>query len=142
MDNKLIEAYQTTTYFVHPLGKKIGIRIGNLHPDLDSFLVLHNAQEWAFITAYNPGSKILSETENEKNQKDLEKMISNARYIFFQGEGIGADSLWPPEKSILALGISQKVAEDFAQQFGQNAIVFGEIGKKAELLLIKPKKNI
>ena len=44
--------------------------------------------------------------------------------------------IWPPEKSLLILGIDREEARELGSQFGQNAIIFGERGGSPELLML------
>jgi hypothetical protein len=53
----------------------------------------------------------------------------------FLGEGIGDDGAWPPEPSILVLGIEREAAVQLGRLFGQRAIVCGELGGLATLVL-------
>jgi hypothetical protein len=53
----------------------------------------------------------------------------------YTGEGIGVDGTWPPERSILVLGIEREAAVQLGGRFGQVAIVFGEAGGPATLVL-------
>ena len=53
----------------------------------------------------------------------------------FPGEGIGDDGTWPPERSLLVLGIDHAGAVQLGHRFGQRAIVWGELGGLAALVL-------
>lgn len=60
--NPLIKAYKNTKYKVFTKPIIIGIRA--LKIELDKLVASHNASEWAFITAYEPYSRVLSNKEN------------------------------------------------------------------------------
>jgi hypothetical protein len=62
--NDLLQAYLNATYQVEELDIKI--RIGQVDETLDRTLGESNVEEWAFITAYNPRSVVLSDDENSK----------------------------------------------------------------------------
>jgi hypothetical protein len=89
---------------------------------------------WVHVTAVNPGSVMLSAEENQRRQRQLEELASRSAYTWFPGEGVGDDSTWPAEASVLILGISRSHAVQLGRQFGQVAIVYGEIGQAAELI--------
>jgi hypothetical protein len=86
------------------------------------------------VTAYNPGSVALGESENAQRQLLLEQAARDAGFAFFRGEGVGDDGQWPPEPSLLILGITRAQAVDLGRRFGQRAIVYGEAGWSPQLL--------
>ncbi len=133
MDNHLLAAYENTSYSV--FDPPISIKIGRRNPKLDAFLERMNHKEWAFITAYNPFSKVLSDRENEERHHLLRKQIE--KYTFFEGEGVGIDPSWKPERSFLILGISETDAVKLGEDFQQNAIVVGRRKGQARLVLLK-----
>lgn len=133
IDPYLIDAYLHTTY--HVFEPAIIIRIGEPSPALDDLLKQHRQAGWAFITAFNPASEILSDAENLKRHEQLLKAVHP--YIFFEGEGRGENPPWKPERSLLVIGIDPNTATRIGSEFGQNAIVVGKSGEPAELLLLK-----
>ena len=54
-------------------------------------------------------------------------------FEFFHGWGVGTRGDWPPEPSLLVLGIDEEQARKVGAEFGQNAIVVGRTGAVAEL---------
>jgi hypothetical protein len=126
----LKEAYCNTRFTLFEL--PFEIKVGQLCPALDELLQKHGVKDWAYITAWNPRSKSLSEKENEDRQEDLKAMLKDYRLL--EGEGIGADTSWPPERSALVLGIPKAEAANIGRKFEQNAIVVGRLGQTAELL--------
>lgn len=130
----LWEAYRATSFFAEtPLGQ-LCLRDGDAHADLDTLLERYAVDSWAYITAYNPASDRLSEAENRHRQGQLEAAIGSAGYVFFRGQGIGQDQQWPPEPSVLVLGISKEEARELGRKFGQVAILIGRKGTPAELM--------
>lgn len=130
----LLHAYRTTTY--HVTNPAMTIRIGHLHPDLDNLLELHHCTAYAFITAYNPASYVLSDIENTTRHQMLVEDL--ASYTCFEGHGVGEDPEWKPERSLLILGIDQDAAKAIGIKYGQNAIVVGNAGEAATLVLLVP----
>ena len=129
----LIEAYNCTEYRV--LGTEIVLQIGEHSQMLDVLLNQYHQQDWAFITACNPGSKPLSDEENRLRHEQLK--ISLGLYSYFEGEGVGENPPWPPERSLLVIGINRSKAIEIGNQFVQNAILVGRIYLPAELLILK-----
>lgn len=134
MNPELFEAYKNTTYRVcSPIGE-IDIRIGVLNPLLQQLLLSNHVASWAFITAYNPYSVMQDAGVNTLLNTQLEDYLSEKRYVFFKGMGVGDDDSWEPEASFMVLDIRKEDAIKLGRQFKQNAIVVGVIGNCAELI--------
>lgn len=125
--------YLETNYIVDIL--KQPIRINEFNQELNKLLKEQNSESWAYITAYNPFSRILSDNENKCRNKKLKSLLSN--YKLYKGRGCGIDGKWPPEESFLILKISRSDALKLGKKFKQNAIVFGSIDGIPELIKLK-----
>ncbi|AEE53977.1 DUF3293 domain-containing protein [Haliscomenobacter hydrossis] len=135
IDERLLQAYLSSTYRVYQgTDECTDIFIGRKHPVLDQYLLEMGLQNWVFITAWNPRSQILSIEENITKQTRLLAEVHNTGLSYFPGEGIGTDEEWPPEQSLWVPGVSLAVAVDWGKRFEQNAVVWGELGGKAELV--------
>ena len=135
MENiELIHAYKKTLY--HIPSKNLILKIDKPNLDLDIFLNANKKVSYAFITAHNPMSVILSDNENETRHNEFIQMVRLAGYVYFEGYGSGTEG-WKDEKSLLILGISkEKAISDFGIYFKQKAIVFGDVLKAPELLML------
>jgi hypothetical protein len=132
--DELFDSYRRTTYSAQtPLGP-IHLRVGEPNADIDLLLKRYGATNWAFVTAFNPGSQILSTAENLQRQDRLEDALRRDGLMFFPGEGVGDDPAWLPERSVLILNISRERAIQLARDFGQNAILVGVEGDTPELV--------
>ena len=131
--NPLIAAYKNTRYHVFNTGITICIDENNVL--LDALLSKQDAKSWAYITAYNPFSQTFTAEANDARHRLL--LQSVAAFSSFEGEGKGADENWPPEKSLLILGITKEQAIAIGNEYEQNAIVYGEAGQAAQLLLLR-----
>jgi hypothetical protein len=78
------------------------------------------------LTAANPGSVKLPDTQNELAQARLLTELSKRGIAVIPGIGLDADeqSDWPGEKSVLALDIDWQEAVQLAVDFGQLAFVW------------------
>ena len=132
MNEQLKQAYLETDYKV--FNPSLIIKIGKHNTTLDNLLVINGKIEWAYITPYNPFSKLLSEAENDQRFEELKNKIAN--YIFFEGEGVGTDSLWKPERSFLIIGITKANAIEIGNEYEQNAILYGTLYQQPELLFL------
>ena len=129
----LKNAYLDTDFNVYE--PAITIKCGKQNPDLDYLLKMNNSTDWAYITAWNPYSEITDFSLNEERNIMLKEDL--IKYKIFEGEGVGADPNWAPEKSFLILDITREDAIVIGKKYRQNAIVAGTINEIAQLLWIK-----
>jgi hypothetical protein len=127
-------AYRRTSFVVMGARREITIRAGSRNPALDRFLAGVGATRWAFLTAYNPESRVLSGRENTQRQRQLVEELVAAGYSTLRGEGRDPTGEWTAEPSLLVLGIGRREARAFGRQFGQLAIVTGYAGFPARLV--------
>jgi hypothetical protein len=127
----LVELYEAARYDVHLPGGTVTLRHGAPTPALDALLAAE-APGWAFLTAWNPGSRQLSRPENERRQAQLVRELG--RYRLFHGEGRDDAGLWPPELSVLALGIPLAEALERGRAWGQVAVLAGGLGEPARVV--------
>lgn len=137
MSARLDRAFRETTYraFI-PGAAAIDLVIGQASAALDALLTQHDADEWAFITAWNPRSTPLAPAENDARNAALRRAVESGGWRCFEGQGIPDRGGWTPEASFLVLGIPRGCAVDLARRFGQHAIVAGRRGGAAELLYV------
>jgi hypothetical protein len=131
---RLLQAYSATSFVADTPQGRLELRIGNLSPRLDRLLASLGAQSWAYLTAFNPRSEPLSDAENEKRHRRLEERIDALGFFAFAGEGVGDDGTWPAERSLLVIGVSRSEAIDLGREFGQLAVVRGDLGSPPELI--------
>ena len=137
--NNLLAAYRRTSYTaVTPLGTLV-LRIGEHHQAMDALLSAHQAKDWAYLTAWNPGSHPLSLADNQQRQATLEQALRHRAYSIYPGFGQPdpeQDSHWTAEASVLVIGIPFAAAHTLAQRFGQCAFVHGQRGGIAQLVQV------
>jgi hypothetical protein len=125
---KLEPAYRATTYAA---GLSIRLRVGQPHPFLDDMMAFRGIEEYAYLTAWNPGSKELPDEENRVRQDALRARL-RGKHPVIEGVATADDGSWT-EESLLVLGISRADALDLARSFGQVAILAGRRGGAPEL---------
>lgn len=135
IEQQLIQAYLNTSYRIETPVGPLNVRIGDTNPQLDALLEQHGVRTWAFITAWNPGSQQLSDAENLERHGALQHRFEALKLATLPGVGECPNESWPPEQSVLVLGIDRTTARNLGQEFGQNAIVVGISHGPAELLL-------
>ena len=112
-------AYEQTAYWVED---RFALRCGERSAALDDLLAGTGHDNWAFVTACNPLSIRLDDTANAARMTALEKRVR------------AIDGDWPPEPSLLVLGIDEPDAVALAGEFRQAAIVVGRRGGAARLV--------
>jgi len=141
MEEDLFDAYRRTTFSANTPQGRLSFRVGERCVELDDLLRRHGVTTWGYVTAFNPGSLLLSVEENVARQSELERVIATLGLASYPGAGIGEQGCWPPEPSVLVLGISRADAFSLGQQFGQLAVVHGELGREAELVVCGPTRR-
>jgi hypothetical protein len=137
LSDDLMRAYRQTSFLADTPRGRLRLGIGEKSPELEALLAAEGARSWAYVTAYNPGSSLLSDRENVQRQEALERAVSQKGFVFFRGAGVGDDGQWPAEPSLLILGVARNQAIDLGRRFGQRAVVYGEAGGSPELLAIE-----
>jgi hypothetical protein len=134
LNKDLIEAYRDSDYVVLTKPELV-LRVGEPSERLDRLLEEHGAESAVFVTAANPRSEKKSAAQNAEAMSALEGILAAAGYPRYPGEGRNEERTWR-EPSVLAIGIYRDNAQALGRLFGQNAVVFIEMGKAPELLLL------
>lgn len=127
-------AYQRTNFCVDDGPRRLCFMAGSRSAKLEALLKRHGARRWAFITAWNPGSEPQSSGDNARRQRELRRIVDAGNYSALSGEGVGEDPGWQPEESLLILDIEEREAVRLGQEFGQLAIVAGQLGSPSRLI--------
>lgn len=123
----LLQAYLSTAYVAFVPGEdELVLRIGQQSDRLAELMRQHSASSTVFITAFNPASVELPVAENLKAQGQLRDALSAIPDVaaVYEGEGRALVGDWPPEPSLLAIGVSFADAGRLAEKFEQAAVVF------------------
>jgi hypothetical protein len=128
------DAYLRSTFIAQTPNGKIEIRPGSRTAALDDILRERRVAEWAYLTAYNPGSKVTSDEINKRAHEELRSIVNDRGLTAFEGHGVGSEGPWPPEVSLLVIGLSMDDAQALGRRFGQLAIVVGRARAPATLL--------
>jgi hypothetical protein len=135
VNENLLEAYRRTTFVADTPKDRLALRVGQRSAELDDLLAGQGVTTWAYVTAFNPGSQLLPADENVLRHRELERLLASLGFEAYPGQGIGDDGQWPPEASFLVLGIRRTDAVRLGLRFGQTAVVYGELGHEAELVV-------
>ncbi|MEZ5344969.1 MAG: DUF3293 domain-containing protein [Pyrinomonadaceae bacterium] len=132
MSEDLIGSYNQAEYYID--GFENPIRIGRGHVGVDELLDRYQCESWCFITAWNPMSVELDWEENQERNQRLKAEL--AGFEIFEGEGRDPNGEWTPEQSFLVIGIVLDKAVALGKKYDQAAILFGEKGEAAELIVL------
>lgn len=133
MRPELLAAYEKALYVVFGAPELV-IRIGEPNKVLDALMDEEGADTAAYLTAANPGGELQDKRANELAGAALHQALADAGYSCYLGEGRDPEGDWPPEPSVLAIGISRHEAMVIGRSYEQNAIVFIEREKAPELV--------
>lgn len=134
MSPDLWRAYETTVFCATVDGEDVRIRPGDTDARLEQALEARNVTAWAFITAWNPGSQLLSRSENDLRQRSLRDELERRGFAMAEGQGEPADVTWEPEASVLVFGIDEADAVALGVKYGQFAVVVGRRRGRARLV--------
>ena len=127
-------AYLATDYTVQIDRKDFVLRPNERSPAVDRALSRFKARGAAFITAFNPYSRIRGKAANLAAHAALVASVRRGGKRFIEGYGRGHDKQWPVEKSVLVFGVTRTAAAALGRQFRQNAIVYVSFHRPAELI--------
>lgn len=123
-DDALLVAYRATRYRVTQDPHDFTLRVGEPSEDLLDLYSNFGVLSAAFLTAHNPFSEPVSKEANEAAQMALLGLLTASGAPFLHGRGEGEDGDWPPEPSVLVLGLTREDAEAIGRRFDQNAILW------------------
>jgi hypothetical protein len=124
---RMLTAYRKTRYEAGG----VEVRIGRRSPAMDSLLAAYNAREAAFITAYNPFSRIMPSGWNRRMQARLLQALRRRR-------SLPANGCWRhwSEAHLVVFGDVRPVCR-LSRLFRQNAIVIVRRGQQAQLWMAR-----
>lgn len=122
---ELAAAYWATEYRVFTEDGVITLRPGTISSELAALQRRYGVRSSAFLTAYNPRSVPHGENWNRQRQAELMAQVA-PRWPSLRGEGVSTTGDWPPEESLLILGISLEEARELGCQYDQFAFLFGD----------------
>lgn len=120
----LADAYLATDYCVDlPDGERLVLHIGERCAGFEQALLAVGQRDWCIISAANPKSAVLADTENSVRIKRLETAVLQGGWPFWRGVNLARDGVWLAEVTLCVLGISRLDGLCLAEKFGQNAVI-------------------
>ncbi|MDO8437471.1 MAG: DUF3293 domain-containing protein [Nitrosomonadaceae bacterium] len=133
----LIARYRAADYRAGSDSAAIMLRIDQYSESLSQLFAASGQQCAVFITACNPGSQPCSLEMNRAAHTRLRDELSRHASQVIEGTGSDPSGAWPPEQSLLALGVDLATAQALGRQFGQNAIVWAGADAIPRLVLLR-----
>jgi len=131
----LNNSYLDADYLLKTASQTFVLNIGKLpSQEFEDFLTSIATDRWTIITAYNPYSRVLTESQNHERQTQLEEALRKQGRVCYPAVGQSPDGKWR-ETSVWVPGLSRGQAKELGAQFQQNAVVYGTFGKAAELIV-------
>jgi len=122
-DPDLQSLYRATLYEVQWQARPFVLRIDEPSEALHACHRAHGVYCSAFITAWNPRSRLAGEAVNAAAQARLQAMLTRDGYRTLPGWGRDPGGAWPAEASLLVLGMADADARRAGRAFAQCAVV-------------------
>ena len=136
IDRDTIQEFKETEY--HVFGDSpFTLRIDEPNSALAAACKKNCAESSAYITACNPNSKTLDDSENDERNNALRRVLIERNLAFLEGEGKHPSNEWPGEASFLILGIDLETAKDLSKRMQQDAFVWIGPDWLPQLILLK-----
>ncbi|MEM1214845.1 MAG: DUF3293 domain-containing protein [Bacteroidota bacterium] len=132
IDEDLHLAYEQCHYRMLVPG--LELRIGSSSRGVDNYLAELCAEQLIIITAFNPGSKIVTGETNRRQNFRLYDTIRRTGYNCNYGINQTEDESWPSEDTFWVFDVPLETAVAWGQTFGQVAIVHYPKGGLAQLV--------
>ena len=92
LPSELLQAFLKTDYMVNGKGAQFSLKIGQRSDQLNQLYEQTNKTSAAYITAYNPNSRLASDEENIAAHAALLERLKKAGYEYYLGVGQDAYS--------------------------------------------------
>lgn len=133
-EEELLAAYARAIYRVDLPSGEVFLRVSAPAPEIDRRLAAEGLSGFAFLSAANPGSLVHSDEENRRRHQQLSERLLALGLSAIAGESYEAASGGWREASLLVCGIEREAAIALAREFGQMALLYGEISGPVELV--------
>jgi hypothetical protein len=130
----LLEVYRSTLFVIEAPDRDMTLLVGEDNLAVGELLESYGVRTCALVTAWNPHSKKLEAYDNQRRQNELVEKVNKLGHPVLPGRGVGKDPTWPPEQSILIIGIRRDDAIQLGRAFEQLAIIFKQIDQVTELV--------
>jgi len=128
---ELEAVYQAAWYEIKtPAGQCRRFRVGDHLPELDR---LSEAAGWAWLTAFNPGSRLFDEAENHRRHQSLLEELTAGSWQTLEAASGDDHGQWPVERAVCVLGVDESAARKMAARQAQAAFLHARPGEGVRL---------
>ena len=96
-----------------------------------------NDDQAAYITAWNPFGRKISDNENYVAEQKLIAEIESRELFYLNGESIDPTGLWVNEPSLLVFGITLESAKELVKRYHQDGFLYIGNNAKPQLILLR-----
>lgn len=122
--DQLTQAYRRAWYRVDDGAGSFELRVDETSRALADLLQRRGCVSAAFITAYNPASRKLSDATNRERAEALVGELERRQLPWLPASAGADDGGWPEEAGVLVPGIARNSAMALAHDFEQHAILW------------------
>ncbi len=134
MNPFLQKAYTETAYVILNEEQIFEVFVDQFNNNFNKWCNTKKITSWAVITAYNPYSKELLNTENRELNHQLKDTILQQGFRFNEARGVPKNSDWDSEESFFIHNITLQEAKEIGVNYKQNAIITGSYNQNAQLI--------
>lgn len=133
-----IAAYCATYYRVSISENRcLVLRISRPQLAQKALLIIVNRRTGAFATADNPNGARLDKGTHRSTQLRLSQLVAELSETVHLGEGADAAAAWPPEPSLLAIGLALSDTSAIVVEIMQRATFWVDEQCVPELILLQ-----
>lgn len=133
----LIASYRAADYRAGAGSAAVILHIDQYSESLSQLLAASGQQCAVFITACNPHSQPQSLAANQEAHAYLRDELKYLTDQIIEGTSSDPTGTWPPEQSLLALGVDLDKSKALGRQLGQNAVVWAGADAIPRLILLR-----
>jgi len=138
---ELVPAYLATEYAVFGAPAFV-LEVGTKSAALSAMMEARRTNSATVITAWNPYSSPAKPHDNDQAQRRLVEQLRVGGWACIEAEGRSTTSDWPPEQSLLVLGLRRSQATALARAYRQSAIIWCGRSAIPELLLCRGRTRL
>ena len=136
LPSSLLAAWRAARYEVTAARPPFVLHVDEPSDALAACHLEHGVCCSAFVTAWNPGGRPVATEANLAAEAMLEERLRARGYWWLGGRCIDPAGAWPPEPSVLILGLDRDAAAALAREAGQAGLVCAAADAVPRLVLL------